>query len=391
METRETEARIATPAPATNIYTNPIAADVNTCNNVHNAAANYSMSTLGLIPGSAWPGSAPQPSLDTSRECVGDANTDRGRDAGSGTPLSWNEKAFSVSHESLPQPQPQPQTPYVPQFSAATSLILNRIKGGDKSDFNTALSAASATISRPDRDTFEEAKMRLMKQMNATRSSLPTPEPSTSSQSQSQTQTQPRTQSQPPAVPVQEETSEEVIQKGIKRKREANDEEEGTAEKPIDFTQNTIPFPIPVQQGRPSGMSAATSGVDVRCVKCGVSSSISSNVLVACTGCSTVCHQACLAPSPATEQVPEVSSQSILSCPRCGAASTGEPLNDVHVQPEPLRRKQKIERIRQVRLAALPEGVSPAKPELVGFGPGAASDRAVCLTSPLPHSAWIMR
>jgi hypothetical protein len=40
-------------------------------------------------------------------------------------------------------------------------------------------------------------------------------------------------------------------------------------------------------------------------------------------------------------------------------------------------RQQKIERVRQKRLAALPEGVIPAKPEQVGFGPGAASDYAV--------------
>jgi hypothetical protein len=45
------------------------------------------------------------------------------------------------------------------------------------------------------------------------------------------------------------------------------------------------------------------------------------------------------------------------------------------------QRQHEIERLRQKRLSALPKGVVPAKPHLVGFGPGRASDVSVGSTT----------
>ncbi|KAF4123902.1 PHD finger protein [Geosmithia morbida] len=60
---------------------------------------------------------------------------------------------------------PASQPPYVPQFSAATALILDRIKAGTKGGFNSALSDASASTPRPDRDAYEDARSRLVRSM----------------------------------------------------------------------------------------------------------------------------------------------------------------------------------------------------------------------------------
>lgn len=368
MEPRETETRLAAPAAVASTQTNTHATNTDTSasNNGHNAAATYSHSTLGLIPASSWQGAAPQASKDIANRESGSENggsKDKDTDANSGTAGATN----GTSSSSLASRQPQSQLPspshqrYTPQFSAATSLILNRIKGGDK-DFNSALSAASATTPRPDKDAFEEAKLRLMEQMNASRPSLPTPEPSTTTQSQT--------------VPKQDGKSEDSAMRGTKRKREANEDgEDSAAKQPVDFTQNTIPFPF--QPSPPPGFSTAVSGV--HCIKCSLSSSIATNMLVTCTRCNTVCHQACLTLSPGTEQNHGGVAQPLSLCPRCGTTSPSQSLEDGQVPSDLLRRKQKIERIRQMRLAGLPEGVVPDKPELVGFGPGAASDRAVSL------------
>lgn len=358
MEPRESGTRLAAPAAVASAQTNTHTTntDIRASNNGHNAAAIYSQSTLGLIPAFPRQNAAPQPGKDTAnRESDSENAGSKDKDTNSGAAAAANGASSSSLASRQPQsrlPSPSPQR-YTPQFSAATSLILDRIKGGDK-DFNSALSAASASTPRPDKDAFEEAKLRLMKQMNASRSSLPTPEPSTTTQSQ----------------------TEDSTMKGTKRKREADEDgEDGAAKQPIDFTQSTIPFPF--QPSPPPGLATAISGVP--CVKCSFSSSITTNLLVTCTHCNTACHQACLTLSSGTERDNGGVAQSLPLCPRCGTSSPSEPLEDGQVPPELLRRKHKIERIRQMRLAGLPEGVIPDKPELVGFGPGAASDRAVSL------------
>ncbi|KAF2969784.1 hypothetical protein GQX73_g3779 [Xylaria multiplex] len=85
-----------------------------------------------------------------------------------------------------PNPTPSPagsagHRPYVPQFSAATQLILSRINSKPGS-LSAALSSASSMARSIEKSTFEDAKRRLV--MNMTTSltmPMPTPKPATSS------------------------------------------------------------------------------------------------------------------------------------------------------------------------------------------------------------------
>lgn len=219
---------------------------------------------------------------------------------------------------------------YVPQFSAATSLILTRMKGGS-ADFSSALSDASAAALRPDPDVFEDARSRLVQQMTTTTSTLPAPEPSNPGDT----------------------SLADIMRQGTKRKRESED-------KDIDFSQSTIALPIqpaPASHQPPSYLSTLGE------------SSTSSRTAMSVTGVCTNCGSS----SSLTTNNDGTSNALCLQC----ANSAGDNALSTAPQPEDLRRMQKIERIRQTRLNSLPDGVVPAKPELVGFGPGAASDRSV--------------
>lgn len=196
------------------------------------------------------------------------------------------------------------QPPYIPQFSAATSLILNRIKGGPHS-FSSALTDASATVPRPDQDAYDDARTRLVQSMSTTLEMPPVPE-----------RPAPRQWLSSPAV-AKEMPTTDSLNMGVKRKRDVE-------QVAVDFTQNTIVMPPP-----PPGRAAQQPH--------GYQSSEAANM---------------------AHEKTEVSSYK----PRHGVDEY---------------RQQKIEKIRQKRLAALPGGVAPAKPEQVGFGPGSASDYAV--------------
>lgn len=200
------------------------------------------------------------------------------------------------------------QPPYIPQFSAATSLILNRIKTGSHS-FSSALSDASATVMhRPYHDAYEDARARLVQSLN------------TSSEMSSAPQQRSilKPQSLDAGTTPQEVSTTDSLNAGTKRKRESEHE-------PVDFTQqNTVVMPPP--RRRPVAASQPRTSVDAA-------------------------------------EAGRVESEGLSYYPSQGAT-------------DPYR-QQKIERVRQKRLAALPKGVIPAKPEQVGFGPGAASDYAV--------------
>ncbi|RYP80872.1 hypothetical protein DL769_002250 [Monosporascus sp. CRB-8-3] len=67
--------------------------------------------------------------------------------------------------------------PYIPQFSAATQMILQRINGKSGS-LSSALSSASAVAKTIEQSTFEDAKRRLVMNMNTSLTMpLPTPPP----------------------------------------------------------------------------------------------------------------------------------------------------------------------------------------------------------------------
>ena len=212
----------------------------------------------------------------------------------------------------------QPACTYTPQFSAATSLILSRIRRGEQ-NFGSALEDASATALRPSRHVYEDARARLLQNIT------------TSSSAQPNEATRPvlaqglasSDQEGPGRFLRRDGSGESSGGGGTKRKRQEPDS---------DFTQNTIAMP-----------SSSPSPANFQ--------------------------RQSHAPSAGSSEPLEA--ESVNDAPPTGHPTFGD---------DSLR-QQKIERIRQKRLAALPEGVVPAKPELVGFGPGTASSHTVSVVS----------
>jgi hypothetical protein len=239
--------------------------------------------------------------------------------------------------------RPDTRLPYVPQFSATTSFILSRMKKTD-GGLNSALSAISATGLQPDKQAYEDAKTRLVQTMNGSTMPLPTTQASVVSSSLS--------------------TLNSFMNGGTKRKRESDVEK-------VDFSQNTISFPTSTQlPQRRAPVAAATEdsreSESSQCTVCGLHSSSPSNIIVTCSRCLGSWHQQCA--------TPQISSEACRSgnfeCAGCNSA----PLEH---SEDYQRRLHRIERIREKRLANLPRGIVPAKPELVGFGAGQSSDYAV--------------
>jgi hypothetical protein len=194
--------------------------------------------------------------------------------------------------------------PYVPQFSKTTSFILSRMKSNNGS-LGSALSAISDSGLQPNKEAFEDARSRLLQSMNSSSTMpLPTTQSSLDSSSLGLLSSSPHSDA--------------------KRKRDAD----ADASK-VDFSQNTIFFPMPTE-------------LPTR-----------------------------LAPSLALTQEPSAVDAS-------ASMTHAHSLDDFskEVWAEDPERRQRIERIRAKRLSELPQGVVPAKPELVGFGAGHASDRA---------------
>lgn len=261
-----------------------------------NAIATQFIDPISIIPSLAsvsWPLSVWRPGMET-----GGAPSQGMADRHPLTVRGDNDAA--TTREEAPEGG-RSEPPYIPQFSAATSLILDRIKA--KSGFNSALSDASASLTTPDRDAFEDARSRLVQSMRSSGSSdgnKPTIHPTADKTATAETE------------PTTRENGATAA--GSKRKREDEPETESAEPEqhprpepePVDFMQNTIVMPPPLPRRHPQKKKPAT------------------------------------------------------------------PVHDP-------RRQQQIEEARERRLAQyLP--AEPAKPELVGFASGVASDEAVSLT-----------
>lgn len=156
---------------------------------------------------------------------------------------------------------------------------------------------------------------------------------------------------------------------GVKRKREEGDE----GDEKDDFSQNTIALPIPaptpaVMPSATETPSGALSDSDSRCSKCGEGPLGLQNTLVTCSSCSKSWHQGCVSLTNKEEDPRQISR---FTCPSCLRMSDKDTILRTG------RHQSETERRRAKNLAALPEGVVPAKPELVGFWAGQASDAAV--------------
>lgn len=241
---------------------------------------------------------------------------------------------------------PRQQTSYVPQFSATNSLILNRIKLNSPSANPTITTtqvqayqsnnvASKGTESRPAQNMSDTLRM-------------PLPPSSASHHSPKS-----RTWDFPNA--------------GSKRKRDAPTD--------VDFTQNTIHFPwVDQPKSLPSeGQTQPRELHSRNCSKCDGQSRAPEDTLVECNRCLKFWHQQCHSPAVTNEMVKLVG----FVCVTC----TAEQEQAAKLKGKANhQRRDEIERLRQKRLAVLPQGVVPAKSKLVGFGAGRAPDSAVSHT-----------
>ncbi|CAM1506838.1 Fc.00g064790.m01.CDS01 [Cosmosporella sp. VM-42] len=189
--------------------------------------------------------------------------------------------------------------PYIPQFSTATSLILERIRNGS-TGLDSALSDVSTSIIQPDRAAYEDAKSRLVQIMNTTLS-ISTPAASITGNT----------------LPLAASPATETFHSfssGVKRKRDSPSEK-------VDFTQNTVSFPWVEKRDSPAKLDSQTKTI---------------------------------ADDEAHKQ---------------------DEVSRLRKKSHPLRQEDR-EKLREERLASLPTGVVPARPELVGFSAGRASDFA---------------
>ncbi|RYO99239.1 hypothetical protein DL764_006872 [Monosporascus ibericus] len=151
-------------------------------------------------------------------------------------PISGPEAASPAPSNASSSSRP----PYIPQFSAATQMILQRINGKSGS-LSSALSSASAVAKTIEQSTFEDAKRRLVMNMNTSLTMpLPTPPPpapkappSTSLlvndafQLRTPTVAKPATSSSKGATKVPAKRGRPP--KGIKRKRAKDDQDDSSS------------------------------------------------------------------------------------------------------------------------------------------------------------------
>lgn len=257
----------------------------------------------------------------------------------------------------IPTSASTPSRPYyVPQFSATTSLILNRIKNS-KVGVNVDAGQARHGDSTPspfDQHADEDTKKAWLFQTQSAILDTPKPEPRASPEHL--TLPLPMGAAQLP-----------LLNPSLKRKRPS------TTEK-VDFTQNTIAFPTPPtveshpQASRSSGVSDSTSSGTEQCVKCQRSDSLPQNPVFQCIQCYRFWHKLC---APAVSH--EISALGFI-CAGC-IQKDDDPQG---AQSSPGVHKQRhVDRLREKRLAGLPNGVVLPKADLLGFHGGAASNLAV--------------
>lgn len=235
-------------------------------------------------------------------------------------------------------PDAMKQASYVPQFTTSGSLILNRLRRVRESH-----GEPDATIAVP---RSEASQPVLPGQILS--DTLPIPQHMTLN----------------PQILAMSEASE-LFRSGTKRKRDSLED--------ADFSQSTIAFPW-ADRPKSTAFPLPLQDQGSTCVRCEGSLQTAENRLVRCDQCLKSWHQQCHAPA-----IPITRELKVFSCTSCTAeldqaASLGENGS--------LQRRDETERLRRKRIAAFPQNVVPAKPALVGFGPGRASSSSVSFSQP---------
>ncbi|KJZ78377.1 hypothetical protein HIM_02415 [Hirsutella minnesotensis 3608] len=230
----------------------------------------------------------------------------------------------------------QPTSAYKPQFAATGSSILNRLQ-------------------------------RSKDALNGMKSKNPSPMPAgKESQQRISTMAMPKPVSQqtPLAWPDIQRRFLQYNAPNLKRKRESSLEE-------TDFAQNTIPFRAPAArlESTPSSPQPITTVFShaPKCQKCSSNAYSPENDLVFCFACKAASHLQCL---PSITELVDTKNHLCRECkvnaPAVNQVGPGS--------PEENERRRLVNKVRGKRLSNLPAGVVPAKPELVGFFAGQASD-----------------
>ncbi|UNI21157.1 hypothetical protein JDV02_007172 [Purpureocillium takamizusanense] len=264
-----------------------------------------------------------------------------------GTNRGDNNVGLSDEQEIAAAPPSPSRSTYSPQFSKARySWILSRAR--------TAGAGASKTASQNEPPSDRNGEGSKVSSIVAGVAGSP-----------ASASTLPMPNSQPPGLWERSMSGmSEVARRYIpsyspdlKRKR-ASDEAD------IDFSQSTIPFKVPARCA-PASIIGASVAPPVSgshgCSKCGVQTSTAQNALVVCHGCLKPFHQHCLSWTDPSENV---ASRPGTFCQDC-LTKSGEQSGGASGESQD--RQFIVEKIRRRRLANLPTGVIPAKPELVGF------------------------
>ncbi|KAK8070018.1 hypothetical protein PG994_006634 [Apiospora phragmitis] len=227
----------------------------------------------------------------------------------------------SASRQLMSALSSQPRMPYTPQFSAATEMILKRIKGGEPTSFNNAVSPASAAgVSQ---STYEDAKNRLAMSMKTTltlpmpSSSSPAPAPTPSLYSHSTATSRPPSGStSKPAPPAKGSNKRGKAQKGGKRKKIKGEEDSSSSLSELsDVEGDGGAFPDPAaptmtksgrQVQKPTQFTPAQAATASKkkhygkrtpeqalCKVCTRGLSPATNQIVFCDGCNVCWHQLC--------------------------------------------------------------------------------------------------
>ncbi|KAK7226104.1 hypothetical protein V2G26_014107 [Clonostachys chloroleuca] len=280
-------------------------------------------------------------------DVVMNSTSNHSRDVSTPQPTSLGPESNAIATPLADRTSRSPSlaSPYVPQFSAATSFILNRMKSTG-SNFNSTLSDLSTAVAESDKDAYEEFKTKLVQSMSKG-TSLPEPPPLS-------TPSEPSLLKKSLLHPKVADSSSS----SLKRKRESEPSTE------VDFGQSTMPFPSASQSAGPA--MGPSNGIKQECSTCRTSVSFEENQVIICQVCGIGRHQQCWSPPVLRADL----KRATFTCERCentNASQNGAPAE---------YRGQRTEKVRQKRLAMLPAGIVPVKPELVGFGAGAATDHA---------------
>ncbi|KAK8117184.1 uncharacterized protein PG998_005465 [Apiospora kogelbergensis] len=198
----------------------------------------------------------------------------------------------------------QPRMPYTPQFSAATEMILKRIRG-EPTSFSSGSAVSPASVAGVSQSTYEDAKRRLVMSMNTTLTTATSRPPSGSA-----------SKSAPPP-PKGANKRGKTQQKGGKRKKIKGEEDPSSSLSELSDMEGVDAIPDPAvtptmtKSGRqvqkptqftPASAQAAAAKKkhygkrtpeQALCKVCTRGLSPSNNQIVFCDGCNICWHQLC--------------------------------------------------------------------------------------------------